>query len=351
MKAFNTPRRPRIPMGFMRRDYISERRMIVAGREARTTDPKKSPYAPGNEAMTRPAVLALVSKDGMLQRLQDSEDEHVRGWAVRVFESADPIVTTDTENTYGEFPHHREPAYGHHYIVIASPDHRETLATISVDQWTNVLIAVQDRMRWLYTQKGVTYVAIYASHSGGAEAQNDYPRLDIATFSTIPPVIEKESATSHRIFNESGACALCHTIEIESAGPRQVLQTEGYFSFCPWAPAHEYEYWICPKKHTTSFTKITNKEISDLALMLRATLGGLCETVKGASFGIAFHLSPEKKNSKQIHWHVEVYPVSGRVTGLEHGYGIHLNATSPEAAASSLGESSRREIARLVGIV
>jgi len=217
MKAFNTPRRARIPMGFMRRDYISERRMIVAGREERAADPKKSPYAPGNEAMTRPAVLALVSKDGMLQRLQDSEDEHVKGWAVRVFESADPIVTTDVENTYGEFPHHREPAYGHHYIVIASPDHRETLATISVDQWTNVLIAVQDRMRWLYTQKGVTYVAIYASHSGGAEAQNDYPRLDIATFSTIPPVIEKESATSHRIFNESGACALCHTIEMEAA--------------------------------------------------------------------------------------------------------------------------------------
>ncbi len=338
-------------MGFMRKDYVSDRLTIVAKREKRTTDPKKSPHAPGNESMTNPSVLSLVSKDGMLQRLQDSEGEYIKGWAIRVFESDNPIVTTTPENTYGEFPHYKEPAYGYHYVVVASPDHKESLSTISVEQWSNVLIVVQDRLRWLYTQKGVTYVAIYASHASSEDSKNDHPRLDIATFSTIPPVIEKESAISHRILSERGVCPMCHTIEVEAAGPRQVLQTEGFVALCPWAPAHEYEYWICPKKHTTSFSKITHKEINDLALMLRATLGGLCETVKGVSFGIAFHLSPEKKNSKQIHWHVEVYPVKGEVTGLEHGYGIHLNPTSPEDAAANLGEASRKEIARLVGIV
>ena len=110
-------------MGFMRKDYVSERLTIVAKRERRADDPKKSPYAPGNESMTNPSILSLVSRDGMLQRLQDSEGEYVSGWSIRVFESGDPIVTTTPENTYGEFPHYKEPAYGHHYVVIASPDH------------------------------------------------------------------------------------------------------------------------------------------------------------------------------------------------------------------------------------
>ena len=33
----------------------------------------------------------LVEKDGMLQRLQDSEDDFVEGWSIRVFESKNPM--------------------------------------------------------------------------------------------------------------------------------------------------------------------------------------------------------------------------------------------------------------------
>ena len=63
-----------------------------------SSDQKKSPYAPGNESMTNPSVLSLVAKDGMLQRLQDSEDNYVENWSIRVFESKNPAVSTQTEN-------------------------------------------------------------------------------------------------------------------------------------------------------------------------------------------------------------------------------------------------------------
>ena len=64
-------------MGDMRKDYVSERFMIVSKKDDKIIDPKKLPFAPGNESMTNPSVLSLVAKDGMLQRLQDSEDEYV----------------------------------------------------------------------------------------------------------------------------------------------------------------------------------------------------------------------------------------------------------------------------------
>jgi UDPglucose--hexose-1-phosphate uridylyltransferase len=61
-------------------------------------------------------------------------------------------------------------------------------------------------------------------------------------------------------------------------------------------------------------------------------------------------LSPEKKNSKQIHWHIEVYPLINFWSGLERGYGIFLNTDSPEQDAKILGAACRKELASLVGI-
>lgn len=338
-------------MGDMRKDYVSERFMIVSKRTNRATNPKKSPYSPGHESMTNPSVLSLVAKDGMLQRLQDNEDEHVEGWSIRVFESKNPIVSVKSENSYSDRPFYSEPAYGYHYIVVASPNQKDKFATIDAEQWSNILVVVQDRLRWLYTQKGVTYVSIYADQGDLAGSTNPHPHLNIITFSTIPPLIEEEAEASHKILNEKGVCPMCQTVSEEVGGPRQVLQTEGFVAFCPWAPSYPYEFWISPKKHTTRFSKITQKEINDLSLILRSTLGGLSKTVKNVSYNLVFHLSPEKKNSRQIHWHIEIYPITKSRSGLERGYGIYLNDISPEQAAEKLGIACRKELANLVGIV
>ena len=338
-------------MGDMRKDYVSERFMIVGKKDEKITDPKKSPYAPGNESMTNPSVLSLVAKDGMLQRLQDADGDYVTGWLIRVFESKNPAVSIESENTYSDRPHYSEPAYGYHYIVVASPKEKASFSTIDLEQWSNVLVVIQDRLRWLYTQKGVTYVSIYVNHGEAAGSTNPHPHMNIVTFSTIPPVIEAEAEASHQILNEKGVCPMCQTVSAETGGPRQILQTEGFIAFCPWAPSYSYEFWISPKKHTTSFSKITQKEINDLSLILRATLGGLSKSIKNLSYNLVFHLSPEKKNSRQIHWHIEVYPITDPWSGLERGFGVFFNKTSPEKAAEKLGAACRKELAILVGIV
>ncbi|HJL67384.1 MAG TPA: galactose-1-phosphate uridylyltransferase [Nitrosopumilus sp.] len=337
-------------MGSIRKDYVSERFMIVSKKDDKITNPKKSPFSPGNESMTNPSVLSLVAKNGMLQRLQDDDDNYVTGWSIRVFESKNPIVSVDAENSYSDRPFYSEPAYGYHYVVVASPNAKDTFATIDTEQWSNVLVVVQDRLRWLYTQKGVTYVSIYADHGELSGNDNPHPHLNLLTFSSIPPTIEEEAEASHKILNEKGVCHMCQTVTEEIGGPRQILQTEGFIAFCPWAPSYPYEFWISPKKHTTSFSKISQKEINDLSLILRSTLGGLSKIIKNVSFNLVFHLSPEKKNSRQIHWHIEIYPITKNRSGLERGFGIFLNDVSPEQSAEKLGAACRKELAALVGI-
>ena len=337
-------------MGEIRKDYVLERSVIVSQKTKKTLVYKKCPYCPGNESMTNPSLLSLVAKDGMLQRLQDSEDYFVKNWSVRVFESSSPVVSTSAENSYSDRPLYSEPAYGYHYIVVTSPKHNDTLATIDIEQWSNVLVVIQDRLRWLYTQRGVTYVSIFVNYGKEAGGVVEHSHINIVSFSNIPPIIEEESESSHKLLNEKGVCPMCQTVSTETGGPRQILQTEGFVAFCPWAPTHQFEFWICPKKHTTNFSKITQKEINDLSLIIRATLGGLSKQAKNISYNLAFHLSPEKKNSRQIHWHIEVYPLINFWSSLERGYGIFLNTDSPEKDAKILGAASRKELASLVGI-
>jgi len=337
-------------MGDMRKDYVLEREVIVHPSTKKKTDAKKCPYCPGNESMTNPSLLSLVARDGMLQRLQDSEDFFVENWSVRVFESKEPVVSIETKNTYTDRPLYSEPAYGYHYIVVASSKHKEPLATMDMEQWSNVLVVVQDRLRWLYTQKGVTYVSIFVNHGKESGSNVEHAHIHMVSFSTLPPIIDEEAEATHQILNEKGVCSMCQVVTTETNGPRQILQTDGFIAFSPWAPSYPFEFWICPKKHSTSFSKITQKEINDVALILRATLGGLTKEIKDVSFNLAFHLSPEKKNSRQIHWHIEVYPITGHWSGLERGYGVFLNTISPEKAAEKLGAACRKELANLVGI-
>jgi len=337
-------------MGEMRKDYILDHSVIVSSKTKKLSNKKKCPYCPGNESLTNPSILSLVAKDGMLQRLQDSDENFVKNWSVRVFESLNPAVTTSAENSYSDRPLYSEPSYGYHYVLVASPKHTDTLATIDLEQWSNVLVVIQDRLRWLYTQKGVSYVSIFVNHGKESGSEVDHAHMNIVSFSNIPPVIDQESESSHRLLNEKGVCPMCQVVSIETVGQRQVLQTEGFIAFCPWAPSHKFEYWICPKKHSTCFSKITQKEINDLSLILRATLGGLSKHAENPSYNLVFHLSPEKKNSRQIHWHIEVYPLTNYWSGLERGYGIFLNDDSPENDAKALGAASRKELASLVGI-
>ena len=187
-------------------------------------------------------------------------------------------------------------------------------------------------------------------HGKEAGSTVDHAHINIVSFSNTPPIIEAESESSHNLLNEKGVCPMCQAVNTETGGIRQVLQTEGFIAFCPWAPTHQLEFWVCPKKHTTSFSKITQKDINDLSLILRSTLGGLSKHTKNISYNLVFHLSPEKKNSKQIHWHIEVYPLINFWSGLERGYGIFLNTDSPEQDAKILGAACRKELANLVGI-
>ena len=315
------------------------------------SDSQDCPYCPCSRDKCDNLVLSFVVKEGILQRLYDSTEEENENWTIRVFECQDPIVTSISNHQYSDRPFYREPACGYDQIVVPTPKHDVALSELTVDQWTYLLLVLQDRVRWLYSQRGVTYVAIYASRGLNEGSKIKHPHFHITTFSAIPPIIEKEAKTFHQSMNESGSCPACDMIATEINGPRQLFSTDGFITLVPWAPTYTYEFWICPRKHSTFFSKATQKEIKDLALVVCSSLRGMEKTLGKSDFSIAFHISPEKKNSRQLHWHIEVYPLVTSWSGLERGFGIFVNNPTPEDSAKLLGDASRKELARLIGVL
>jgi UDPglucose--hexose-1-phosphate uridylyltransferase len=341
----------------IRKDYFTDRLSVVTSTKGSRTQVLslsnhggKCPFCPGNEELTPPADLVLVKMGDTLVKQTDSEGDPVKNWVVRVFPDKFPIVTPNASPSYGEAPHYSEPAIGYHYIMVATPKHEMTFTKMDIEQWTNILATLQDKTRTLYAQRGVGYVSIFINQGKAAGAMVDHPHIQLVTISRLPPAVESEAVTVQNSLNELGICPMCQVVASETGGPRQILSTEFFIAFAPWASSHSYEFWIYPKRHQTSMLKLSQKELMDLSLILRATLGGMSKVLLDVPFNLVIHNSSEKKTTRQVHWHMEVYPRISIWSGLELGSGVFVNDLSPETAAEQLGAAARRELAHLVGI-
>jgi len=333
----------------VRKDYFSESFVLFTNEKPdkikklkKVVKKKDCPYCPGNERITGPADLVLISKEGTLAKLADEDESFVKDWTVRVFLNKDAIVSPDEERIFSDYPQYSEPAIGYHYVVVLSQKHTIDVSEIGIEQWTNILTTVQDKSRWLYSQKHVSYVAVYMNHGVEAGAEIEHPHLQIVSLPTVPPVIEAEAKFMKKPLREKGICPMCVIVKEEESSKRIIGKTENFVTFAPWASKHPYEYWIFPRQHEVSFVKSTQKGISELSEVIHKSIESLTKTLGIVAFNLVVHSSPEKKTSKQIHWHIEIYPRIETKTGLEISSNIQVNKILPEEAAKKLAKNFQK---------
>ena len=171
----------------MRKDYFTEKLSIILpdrGLKPGQVIPQrqeKCGYCAGNEEMTPPADLVLVKRGDTLLKQTDSEGDIVKNWVVRIFPAKNPVVTPDAPPSYGEPPHYSEPAVGYHYVLVATPKHDHPFPKIDVEQWTNILASLHDKVSCLYSQKGVSYVLVYANSEREGPPTAVHPNIQMVT--------------------------------------------------------------------------------------------------------------------------------------------------------------------------
>lgn len=330
----------------LRKNYFTDKLVLIEPGEwtpkpvkRKSTDTKDCIFCPGNETKTPPSDLVLADRHGTMLKLSDTPEDYVTDWVVRVIPNPFPAVSLDSPKRYSDSPLYSEPAVGYHYIVIASQKH-VNFEDIDIDQWVNVLSILQDKARWLYARKNVAYVAIYLNQGIDAGATRSHAHLQIMTLPVLPPTIEREARAVQKIVHQTGTCPMCDTISKESEGPRKIFQTESYVAFAPYASSYPFEFWIFPRSHQPSFLRSSQKEIMDLAKILDLSFNSLARIVGDLQFNLVMHTSPEKRTSRQIHWHIEVYPRIPDLDGFERGTGLYVNSIAPETAAKVLREAA-----------
>lgn len=125
----------------LRKDPITGRWVIISTERALRpkdyTHPLESrnensdcPFCEGHESMTPPEVLAYRPNGG---------EHDTPGWTVRVFPNKYPALRIEGElNRRGDGIFDRMNGVGAHEVIIESPNHLETLSSISVKETEDV---------------------------------------------------------------------------------------------------------------------------------------------------------------------------------------------------------------------
>src|SRR5262244_3562326 len=132
----------------LRKDPVVGRWVIISTERARrptdfNTEPVRTRGGPcvfctGNEDKTPPEIVAIRPPD-------TRRDEP--GWSLRVVPNKFPALRIEGDlEPSGEGLYDRMNGVGAHEVVIETPDHAASLATLSVDAVTDVFLTFRDRI-------------------------------------------------------------------------------------------------------------------------------------------------------------------------------------------------------------
>ncbi len=331
-------------MGYsIRRDYILNRWTIIAAkREERprdysestdkdSSDMKQCPFCPGNEEMTPPATL-IIQKDTEIRELADPLKGRLQNWIVRCIPNMYPALQVPKKKQSSKRAKEQTVALGFHEVVIETPNHNETLRTISFNDLALSWKAILSRAKYMMEKPFVRYVAIFKNSGKNAGASQKHPHTQIISTPIIPPLIKRELEGFQKFIEKHNVCPYC---EVYSENDELLIsETTDYAVVTPWASIYPYEFWIIPKDHNPNMFTLKNSKILEFVVTLKKSLVSLQDTVGDIPFNFYLHTLP--KGEENYHWHIEVYPKLGVQGGFELGTDIHINSIPPNEAASQL---------------
>jgi UDPglucose--hexose-1-phosphate uridylyltransferase len=229
---------------------------------------------------------------------------------------------------------------GAHEVIIESPDHQVTLATIPVDGFFRVLTAYRDRIVALSEDPRFKYVLIFKNQGRAAGASLEHSHSQLIALPVVPELVMEELSGGKFYFNYKERCVFCDMIRQElQQQVRVVLENSEFVAVCPFAPRSPFEIWIMPKTHLSSYVDLQEASYHLLAELFSETLKRLEKALGKVPYNFILHTAPiGEPELPHYHWHFEIVPKLTLIAGFEWGSGFYINPTPPEDAAQYLRE-------------
>jgi len=332
----------------LRKDPITGRWVIIAtDRAKRPTDFSRQPiqmkggfcpFCEGNEGKTPPEILAYrPSQNGGPPPQRDSA-----GWRLRVVPNKFPALGIEGSlNRQAEGMFDKMNGLGAHEVIIETPDHNQTLATLPVKRVEDVLWAFRDRILDLRKDKRFKYILIFKNHGEAAGASLEHPHCQLIALPILPKQVVEELEGSKQYYTYKERCIYCDVVRQEmETGVRVVTENSDFLTLSPYAPRFPFETWILPKQHESSFENSATHIYENLANALKSLLARMDKVLDYPAYNFVLHSSPvQDAPSDYYHWHFEIMPKLTKVAGFEWGTGFYINPTPPEEATQFLREA------------
>jgi UDPglucose--hexose-1-phosphate uridylyltransferase len=339
-----------LPYNELRKDYLLNRWVVIATERARrptdfanrkmeTATSVTCPLCLGNEHMTPPAVLVYFPQDDGVLKEKEQGDFRYANWLLRVIPNLYPAFTPPENSAHAQViveANNFGQATGHHEVLIESPNHDAQPSNATLTQLVNLVNAYKDRLMELSQKPYVKYVQIFRNYGLEAGASLSHAHSQIIATPFVPSIVSEEMVASKSYFTKNGTCAFCDLIRKESNTQRQILDSEHFFVFAPYASINPMEFWIVPKRHSPNLLGLSEEETEDFAATLKSTLSALKNLVNDPPYNYGIHLAINSDAQDSYHWHLEIYPKLSIWAGFEKSTGMYINTITPETAAGEL---------------
>jgi UDPglucose--hexose-1-phosphate uridylyltransferase len=331
-------------MSELRKDPVTGRWVIISTeRRKRPTDFRlesvkigrddSCPFCEGHEHMTPREVLA---------HRRNGSGPNTAGWELRVVPNQFPVLRVEgILDRQGEGLFDKMNGIGAHEVIIETPRHDETLATMSEAAVEQVLWAFRERVQDLKQDRRFRYIIVFKNHGAAAGAALDHSHSQLIALPVVPREVRDEVDGARVHFTAKERCVFCDIVRQERQEARRLIaENADMVAIAPYAPRFPFETWLLPKRHQALFEDAPRHEIASLARLLSDLLRRMNRALRHPPYNLLIHSAPlAEPAGDYYHWHVEIIPTLTKVAGFEWATGFYLNPTAPEEAAQVLRDA------------
>jgi galactose-1-phosphate uridylyltransferase (family 1) len=228
--------------------------------------------------------------------------------------------------------------HGGHEVIVETPNHVESLTSLSGSHAAQVFSAYAERIRYWQQVPGIQYVVVFKNAGAAAGASLRHTHSQLIATSLLPPAMQEIGQRMQQHFNQSNQCLLCDMLQGEMAdASRIVSETERFVAFCPFASRLPYLVRILPKRHVDRFEHSSFSALSELSLLTQQIVRSLESMFVACAYNYTIHTRPPAVADKaSFHWWMEIFPRLTKVAGFEWGSDCYINPITPEVAAQHL---------------
>ncbi len=292
-------------------------------------------FCPGHERETPPEILAYRDPPG--------SPANAPGWRVRVVPNKFPALRVEGDlERRGDGLYDLMNGRGAHEVIIESPAHDQTLASLPPSAIQDVVRAYRERILDLRCDERLRSVLILRHHGLMAGIDHEHPHSQLLAAPIVPMAVSAEIDHARTYYTYRERCLFCDILRQEiDHGTRLVAVSSHVVAFAPFAARFPFETWLMPRHHAAAFESADDAVLRDLASILRTVLRKLEHTLADPPHTLLLHSAPfGDGESPSYHWHVEIVPTLVGVGDFEWGTGLHLNPLPPEDAARVLRDAA-----------